>query len=99
MTDKPGAFYATYLPSNHEIIKNSTKYEYQSQNVYHLQLKMYVYKINSNHILIFFYSQHYAEEMFFHGRTKGTDVVPRRVLKQTFRAFTFRNFRKLFVTH
>ena len=64
MTDKPEAFYASYLPSNHEIIKNSTKYEYQSQNVYHLQLKMYVYKINSNHILIFFYSQHYAKKCF-----------------------------------
>lgn len=70
MTDKPGAFYATYLPSNHEIIKNSTKYEYQSQNVYHLQLKMYVYKINSNHILIFFYSQHYAKKCFFMAELK-----------------------------
>ena len=57
MTDKPGTFYATYLPSNHEIIA-------------HLQLKMYVYKINSNHILIFFYSQHYAKKCFFMAELK-----------------------------
>ena len=83
MTDKPGAFYATYLPSNHEIIKNSTKYEYQSQNVYHLQLKMYVYNLIQTTYLYF--SIH--------------NTMLRNVLKQTFRAFTFRNFRKLFVTH
>ena len=46
MTDKPEALYATYLPSNHEIIKNSTKYEYQLPNIYYLQLKLYIYKIN-----------------------------------------------------
>ena len=70
MTDKPEALYATYLPSNHEIIKNSTKYEYQLPNIYHLQLKLYINKINSNHILIFFYSQYYARKCFFMAKLK-----------------------------
>ena len=54
MTDKPEVLYATYLPSNHEIIKNSTKYEYQLPN----------------HILIFFYSQYYARKCFFMAKLK-----------------------------